>query len=446
MSGWPTAEEHTYGKTTAAPPPPEGWPRGVPYNPQSVSAKPTLTGHRNASRKRSNDSQKKRAEPAEFVAQLADLCNPNVDDKDQCFKLIQAQNFDFNTYGETFWEAIITGGIIQAGGSMDESVATPCALNVFDSPMDSIGEISNLSKNVMQRHRHLRPVLDTVLCRISLWVDRFNDDRQDKLAHFITTHCLDHSAGLQTVAKLQQEKRLIESGVALSFSCRIFREFLSRSTVEKLNRALKEGKCDKMIKLLPTSKQTPNNLFEKLEEYGLPQLAKWQKSHTADARFQEMQEKLDEELQDIQSFEDTNRRIEQLKKQYVLTDDIVVVAVFRCIMEIADLTSKKTRPQEMTKHLMSFVELIEPQCKTVSAEKKLIEAMLNYIQDDLSLTDAFMITCKELYDADALGEDSIIAWVRHKESQNDPDMEPFLKQMAPFVEWLEEADSDDSDE
>jgi len=446
MSGWPSNHEHQYGKVTNAPPPPEGWPRGVPYNPQSVSAKPTLTGHRNASRKRSNDSQKKRAEPAEFVAQLADLCNPNVDNKDQCFKLIQAQNFDFSTYGETFWEALITGGIIQAGGSMDPSVTTPCAMNVFDSTPESIAEISNLAKNVMQRHRHLRPLLDTVLCRISLWVDQFDEERQDKLALFITTHCLDHSAGLQTIAKLQQEKRLIESGVALSFSSRIFREFLGRSTVEKLNKMLKEGKCEAMLKLLPTSKQTPHNLFEKLEEYGLPQLAKWQKSHTEDKRFQEMQEKLDEELQDIESFESTNKKISQLKKQYVLSDDLVVVAVFRCIMEIADMTNKKTRHQEFTKHVMSFVELLEPQCKTVSAEKKLMEALLNYIQDDPSLTEAFMITCKELYDADALGEDSIIAWVKRKEGQNDPEMAPFLKQMVPFIEWLEEADSDESDE
>jgi len=445
MDGWPSAHEHQYGKTTTAPPPPEGWPRGVPYNPTSVSAKPTLTGHRNASRKRSNDSQKKRAEPAEFVAQLADLCNPNVDDKDKCFKLIQAQNFDFSTYGETFWEALITGGIICAGGSMDASVVTPCAMNVFDSALEDIPSISNLSAQVMQRHRHMRPLLDTVLCRISLWVDQFDEERQNKLAHFITVHCMTHNAGLQTIAKLQQEKRLIESGVALTFSCRIFKEFLAKSTVEKLNRALKEGKCEKMIKLLPTSKQTPFNLFKTLEEEGLPGLSKWQKAHTEDSRFQEIQEKLDEELQDIESFESTNRKIEQLKKQFVLTDDLVVVAVFRCIMEIADLTHKKTRSQEFTKHVISFVELIEPQCKTMSTEKKLMEALLNYIQDDSTLQEAFMVTCKELYDADALGEDSIVAWVKHKESQNDPDMEPYLKQMIPFVEWLEEADSDDSD-
>ena len=51
---------------------------------------------------------------------------------------MQTQNFDFSTYDKTFWEALITGGIIQAGGSMDKSVATPCAMNVFDLPMESI--------------------------------------------------------------------------------------------------------------------------------------------------------------------------------------------------------------------------------------------------------------------------------------------------------------------
>lgn len=392
------------------------------------------------------EAQKKKAEPAEFVAGLAEICNPNIDDKEQCFKLIQAQNFDFETYGETFWEAILTGGIIQAGGGMDESVVEPCAMNVFDSPMEEIPAISNLAAQVLQRHRHLRPVLDTVLCRIALWVDRYDADRQAKFAHFITTHCLQHGAGLLTVTKLQQEKRLVESGAALSFCCVLFKEFLSRATVEKLNRALKEGKAQSIINLVPSSKRTPANLYSFLEEQDLAGFAKWMKSHTRDKRVEEVQDKLDEELADISSLEETSARFEQLKAQYVLSDSDVVVCVFRAIMNLAELSNKKTKVKEMTAHLLSFSELLEPYCKTLVAEKNLIEALLNYVQDDDSLFDGFMITCKELYDADVLGEDSVLAWVEHKRGSNDADMEPYLTQMQPFVDWLEEAEESSDDE
>jgi len=446
--GWPSGQqgEHQYGKTTSAPQPPEGWPRGVPYNPQSKDAKPTLTGHRNASRKRGNEAQKKKAEPAEFVAGLAEICNPNLNDKEQCFKLIQSQNFDFETYGETFWEALITGGILKSGGSMDEAVTTPCALNVFDSALEDVPAISHLAAQVLQRHRHLRPVLDTVLCRITLWVDRYDEERQQKLSNFITTHCIAHGAGLLTVATLQVEKRLVESGAALSFCCRLFKEFLSRATVEKLNRALKDGKALSIINLLPSNKRTPANLYTALTEEGLPGFAKWMKTQTRDKRVEDLQEKMDEELSDINCLEETAQRFLLFKSQYVLSDADVVVCLFRAIMTLVDLSNEKTMAKDMTAHLLSFVELLEPFCKTLVAEKNLIEALLNYVQDDERLFDGFMVTCKEMYDADILGEDAIIAWVEHKKGQADGDMEPYLTQMQPFVDWLEEADESDSDD
>merc|ERR1711935_446114 len=158
--GWPSGQqgEHQYGKTTSAPQPPEGWPRGVPYNPQSKDAKPTLTGHRNASRKRGNEAQKKKAEPAEFVAGLAEICNPNLNDKEQCFKLIQSQNFDFETYGETFWEALITGGILKSGGSMDEAVTTPCSIT-FKMTRDCLTDLWSLAKRCMMRISWVRTPL-----------------------------------------------------------------------------------------------------------------------------------------------------------------------------------------------------------------------------------------------------------------------------------------------
>eukprot|EP00656_Telonema_subtile_P011790 TRINITY_DN15879_c0_g1_i3.p1 TRINITY_DN15879_c0_g1~~TRINITY_DN15879_c0_g1_i3.p1 ORF type:complete len:173 (-),score=74.00 TRINITY_DN15879_c0_g1_i3:33-551(-) len=170
------------------------------------------------------------------------------------------------------------------------------------------------------------------------------------------------------------------------------------------------------------------------------------KAQTRDKRVEELQDKLDEELSDISSLEETSQRLQQLKTQYCLSDSDVVVCCFRGIMTLADLPNKKTKIKEMTAHLMSFVELLEPYCVTIVAEKNLIEALLNYVQDDETLFEGFMISCKELYDADVLGEDAVLAWVEHKRASNDPEMEPYLAQMQPFVDWLNESEDEDSDE
>jgi hypothetical protein len=280
---------------------------------------------------------------------------------------------------------------------------------------------------------------------MALWVDRYDPERQAKLANFITTHCLTHGAGLQTVAKLQQERRLVESGAAMSFSCGLFKEFLSRATVEKLNRALKEGKAQSLIFLLPSSKRTPANLYKALEEEELIGFAKWIKAHTRDKRVEDTQEKIEEELADISSLEETTTRLQLLKNQYVLGDSDIVVCVFRGIMGLADLSGKKPA-KEMTAHLVAFSELLEPFCNSTAAERSLMQALCDYMQDEDSLMEGFMVTCKELYDADVLGEDSILAWVEHKTNEADPDMQPFLTQMAPFVSWLQEADESSEEE
>eukprot|EP00657_Telonema_sp_P-1_P004169 TRINITY_DN19638_c0_g1_i1.p1 TRINITY_DN19638_c0_g1~~TRINITY_DN19638_c0_g1_i1.p1 ORF type:complete len:185 (-),score=79.40 TRINITY_DN19638_c0_g1_i1:46-600(-) len=169
------------------------------------------------------------------------------------------------------------------------------------------------------------------------------------------------------------------------------------------------------------------------------------KTQTKDKRVEELQDKLDEELADISSLDETLTRIKLLKSQYVLSDTDVVVCVFRAIMNLADFSNKKSRHKEMTSHLLSYADILEPFCKTLVAEKNLVEALLNYVQDDETLFDGFMPTCKELYDADVLGEDAVIAWVEHKSAQSDPEMEPYLTAMKPFIEWLEEAE-ESSDE
>jgi len=59
-----------------------------------------------------------------------------------------------------------------------------------------------------------------------------------------------------------------------------------------------------------------------------------------------------------------------------------------------------------------------------------------------------MPTCQALYehDANVLGEEAIIEWYDAAVKSGDEDNAPYIKHMAPFVEWLQEADEDDEEE
>ena len=66
-----------------------------------------------------------------------------------------------------------------------------------------------------------------------------------------------------------------------------------------------------------------------------------------------------------------------------------------------------------------------------------------YCFDDKALTKVFPMFIKMLYDADVIGEATILSW---KGGQSSPKgRESFLKDMQPFLKWLAEAEEEESD-
>lgn len=49
-----------------------------------------------------------------------------------------------------------------------------------------------------------------------------------------------------------------------------------------------------------------------------------------------------------------------------------------------------------------------------------------------------------LYDADVIAEDTVHYW--HKKGSSTKGRNVFMKEMEPFMKWLEEADEEDDDE
>ena len=67
-----------------------------------------------------------------------------------------------------------------------------------------------------------------------------------------------------------------------------------------------------------------------------------------------------------------------------------------------------------------------------------------YCYEDSKLLKLFQAIVRMLYDADVLGEDTIVWWARkgaHPKGRN-----VFQRDMEPFIKWLEEAEAEDEDE
>ena len=77
------------------------------------------------------------------------------------------------------------GGVVAPGGEVlkeDDKYNPYCVLEI---ELERIPELNKLANNVLQRHRFMRPILEDVLCKVCMFVNKYNDAAQLKLARFM---------------------------------------------------------------------------------------------------------------------------------------------------------------------------------------------------------------------------------------------------------------------
>jgi len=285
----------------------------------------------------------------------------------------------------------------------------------------------------------MRPILEDVLCKVCMFVNKYDDEHQLKLSKFMASFIIELQAEACMVTKLQQEKSLVESGEALRFCTTFFKEFLTKSTPEKLSRALKAGKADRVVTLLPSTKRTPANLFKHFNEAGLTNYVKYLTTQTLDRRGEDTIEALEEVFSEMASLEEGAEAIKMIQAQQALSNKDVVTCIMGKLHDTADIVGKN-RAKEYMKYIVGHAEMLTEFTKGKSAETQLIKVMLEYVQEDADLERSFMPTCLALYEheTNTLGEGAIIDWYDAAVEIGDEDNAVYVAYMKPFVEWLKE--------
>jgi len=410
--------------------------------------KTSLTGVRNRSRKR---DVKKKFEPEVFAEEVISYIDEDLDDLDKAFANIQtavndsSSAVDFETYGETFWEIFVAGGIVAPGGEVSREDGEFNEACVLEMPVKRIPELNKLATGVLQRHRFMRPILEDVLCKVCMFVNKYDDEAQLKLGMFMANFCIELQAEASMVTKLQQEKSLVDSGDALHFCTIFFKEFLKKSTPEKLSRALKAGKADRVITLLPSTRRTPQNLFQHFTDAGMHSYVKYLKSQTLEKRGEDTIEALEVVFGEMESSEAGADEMLRLQNQNALTDENMITCIMSKLHESCELTST-CRAKEYMKFVLGYADMIGIFTQGKQAETQLIKVMLEFIQDDSDLEKAFMPCLLALYqhEKNILVEDAIVEWYDTTLKSEDEDHAAYVTALEPFVQWLKDTEEEDA--
>lgn len=136
------------------------------------------------------------------------------------------------------------------------------------------------------------------------------------------------------------------------------------------------------------------------------------------------------------------------KGEWEIADGDAVRAVFLGLVDVA-LSGGATRNQQQVtfsvlRAVKAYSSTLRALCPGPRVEAALLAAVQVTCYEESRLLKLFKDIVKVLYDADVVGEPAIRYW--YTKGSTPKGRNVFLHDMQPFIQWLDEAEEEDSDE
>ncbi|KAI7841114.1 hypothetical protein COHA_005339 [Chlorella ohadii] len=360
---------------------------------------------------------------------------------------------DFSRYGDTLFEVAFVGARLTTGGSV-ATEGKKLDINVLACPADAEAILPWIKwfQSMIRRRPFLVKALENVLQKFVMGLEFYDDEGRHKIA-IALARCFSLKVGIlpESILPKMLVDRLVLKGTVLQFATEFFKEFLACDTLEHLMEILRKARLDsQMLEFFPPQKRTWAEFDAYFQAAGLDDLVQY----TAKRRYDEHCQVLAELVQGMVADDPPAKadaviaEVKAKKAEWGLEDADVAKWVFVGLVQsvMANIGSKNTQQVQF-----SVLKTLKTQSKTLSSfctSARLEAGLLNHIQDRQKLAINARLICtgsvKILYDGDVLGEDTIRFWYNKGSSPKGRNV--FLKNMEPFMNWLDEAEEDESDE
>ncbi|KAJ1797935.1 hypothetical protein LPJ59_002823 [Coemansia sp. RSA 2399] len=444
---------------------------------QVSNEKPTLNGVRIRARKRDAKAQAK-YEPEDFrenVFQVTKDIEPKDYSKISSALDIAGNTLDYRRYGDTFFELLVTGGLIAPGGVIeyDEDYGRLpfCLFELAsgDDPLVGAKSWNALIHKLTRRYKYLERIFSKTSQHVLENVHRYSEDDNRKLAVGMGVLI---SSGFLTMEPLKtlQKEHLTKDGVALRFFTDLVRVYLKDTSVDQLRRALAKARIDQLIDFFPPNKRDDDCLTRHFEAEDMSELIEVHVAARANAERGNLFYDLVDIVNDAKLVRDAaaaaaekDNDVDVDKDKYKATnislakaaktamrankwdEPQVVVLVWDAIMSPTESALKVEQMEQQ-----SFVQIKRhsPVLELLTSEPKSEIALLKHIQAhayrDPRLTKYFGRIVYELYSADVLSDSAIIFWA--SKGANPEGKAVFLEQTRSLVRKLETMASDEEED
>ncbi|KAL4859617.1 Basic leucine zipper and W2 domain-containing protein 1-A [Chlorella vulgaris] len=417
--------------------------------------KPQLAGVRIKTRKRNIVVPHDPQSFADALINIIEDAREDGPDHDNIPKVLEAANkvldlaeLDFSRYGDVLFEVAFAGARLTTGGNVAVD-GQKLDFNILKGPAthESILPYIKWFQTMIRRRPFLIKNLENVLSKFVMGMEFYDDEGRRKIAMALS-RCFAMKVGIlpESILPKMLVDRLVLKG---AFMTEFFKDFLS--TDSTLLEVLRKAKIDnRLLEFFPQQRRTWAAFESHFEEAGLTDLVAYNKKKLYEVYCQELGEIVQGMVADDPpaSPAEVVAEVKAKKAEWGLEDADVSKHVFLGLVAsvMANIGAKNTQQVQfgVLKTLKIYSKVIAAFCTTARLEAAMLNTMQVTCYEDSRLLKLFADIVKILYDNDVLGEDTIRFWYTKGSSPKGRNV--FLKNMEPFMTWLDEAEDESEEE
>lgn len=417
--------------------------------------KPTLAGVNVKTRKRNIVVP---ADPGSFATAIVQIFQDAADqvsvekDLEAGVKVLDSADLDFSRYADTLFEVLFAGGRLATGGNLADEQKEKLVTNVLNTEASSEALLPYIKvfQSLIRRRPFLVKGLEATLNKFILSLEFYDEDGRKKIA-IATAMVFSHKLGClpENVMQTLLNDRLVAKGSVMHFMTTFFQTYLAKENLDDLVTLLTKARVvDRLVEFMPPSKRSMEDFNKHFSDAGLAALVEWNTRRELDTKVAELQAGLTKMMQEDppHSAAEITNYIKARKTEQGLPDADVVRVLLVCIMKSINMTGKNQ--MQIMQTIIAKVKLYHKVLQAFVTNAKLELTVLVTLQvlcyEDNRLLKLFKDIVKLLYNADVIGEDTITHW--HKKGSHPKGRNVFLKDMEPFIKWLDEAEEEEDEE
>ncbi|CAO3656230.1 unnamed protein product [Mucor fragilis] len=416
----------------------------------STNPKPVLHGVRIKQRKGVQKANAKH-EPEIFrdqlLAQLKTIKGGDLEAISSKLDIL-GNTLEYRKYGDSLFEILITGGILEPGGIIDDDAErSPFCLFAAEDDAAVIKKYVEVFNKLIRRYKYLQRIFGETLQNILQFINKWQPEENSKLAKstgfFICNQLVPSS-----VLKVLLQDYLVKDGHALNFTTTVFRTVLDEQNIEQLGRILaSEGLNSRIIEFFPPNKRDEDCLVRHFEAEDMKELVDYYRRNKKNSMKGSLLADLTELLQGDSSDAEVTSFIKGNMKEASLTEADVIPIIWQSMMNTVDLMGRADQIEaQVLRAIAEWSKVLEFFCGSPKTEIVLLQKVQSTCYDDVRLAKYFRRIIQTLYKNDVLSDNAILYW--NDKAHLAQGKTIFLKQLEPFVVWLrdnESSEDEDSD-